>query len=270
MQNISVLTLVQNRNDALSNTIKGLKRNSLLPAELIVIHMNEKVTSYPEAPFPIRPMTCLAQEKLPLAKARNMALAQSTTLHNIFLDVDCIPDSTLIAKYKQAFDEADVLWSGKVNYLPSDFDFTKEVNLRKRAKPDPIRAALKHYSYELFWSLNFGCSKTIFETIGGFDEQFVGYGAEDTDFAFKARATSVPLKTVDAFAYHQYHQAYDPPLNHLTDIVTNAQYFYRKWKQWPMKGWLKKFSDAGYITLEGNNITLNKYPSEEQLNEVLK
>ena len=114
---IAVLTVVSGRKTALMNLIKGLSLNESLPAELIIVHMNEETYSLPPSPFPIRTISHYDPAKLPLASARNLALAESSVEHCIFLDVDCIPAPNLINIYAEAFNRTDQLWSGQVRYL---------------------------------------------------------------------------------------------------------------------------------------------------------
>jgi hypothetical protein len=87
-----------------------------------------------------------------------------------------------------------------------------------------------------------------FERLGGFDEAYVGYGAEDTDLAFRARDAGVPLLfTASTVAFHQHHPIYDPPLQHFSDIVANANRFRQRHGIWPMDGWLQAFAAMGLI-----------------------
>jgi GT2 family glycosyltransferase len=268
---ISVLTLVQGRQQALLNLIKGLAQNEDLPQELVIVYMNEDYSDLPAAPFPIRGISCYTTEKLPLAKARNMAMANAAAENCIFLDVDCIPAPNFITLYRAAFSSGDQLWSGQVRYLKQGFpEGADPVLLHEWSAADPVRANLPTLPYELFWSLNFGCSKTVFAQIKGFDERYTGYGAEDTDFAFGAREMEIPLGLIHAMAYHQPHASYSPPLNHLQDIVQNANVFYQKWQRWPMEGWLQKFADLGYVSWTGNNLFVTRIPESAEITQYLK
>jgi len=268
---IAVLTVVSGRRIALMNLIRGLSLNTTLPDELIIVHMNEDTYSLPPSPFPIRAISHYDHAKLPLAGARNCALAESSVEHCIFLDVDCIPAPNLIQIYADAFNREDQLWSGQVRYLTPDFSPELDAaDLEVKSITDPVRGKLETLPYELFWSLNFACTKTVFRKIGGFDESYKGYGAEDTDFAFMAKAQGIPLELINAMAYHQPHASYDPPLNHLEDIVNNAQTFYKKWKLWPMEGWLKKFVHLGYITWNNDKIHILTLPEKSVIEQYLK
>lgn len=239
--------------------------------ELIVVHMNEESYTLPPTGFPVHSFSFSSEESLPLAKARNFALSRANADNCIFLDVDCIPSQDFIKKYLEAFTAQDILWSGDIRYLnTSNLPALDATTLNKLSKADPIRGELESMPYELFWSLNFGCSKAVFANIGGFDEDYRGYGAEDTDFAFKARTQGVELGMIDASAYHQPHASYSPPLNHLEDIISNAKIFHEKWKQWPMEGWLKKFEEMGYISWSKDQLQLISYPDQSVIERYRK
>ncbi|WP_231489794.1 glycosyltransferase family 2 protein [Pedobacter sp. Leaf170] len=270
MKKISVVTIVKNRQPALENVIIGLSQNTRLPNELIVIHMNEEPYNLKNQAFEIEAIT-MCGKGLPLAAARNFAIKHATFEHVIFLDADCIPAADLIMRYSELFSK-DMLLCGRTKYLPKSVMQYQQfwTDLNEISEPDPVRSSVEQYPYELFWSLNFACSKTVYSKIGGYDEGYIGYGAEDTDFAFSARAAGVEMQTVDAFAYHQYHASYNPPLNHLNDIVANAMYFYQKWKKWPMEGWLKRFADMKLIKWENDSIELIRNPSADEMLSALK
>ncbi|PST83947.1 hypothetical protein C7T94_04170 [Pedobacter yulinensis] len=271
--NVSVLTLVHNRNAALRNTLAGLAAGTVLPAEVIVMHLNEEPVPLPGMPFPVHQLTLYTGDSLNLAMARNRAMSCSSSDLNIFLDVDCIPALNLIERYLDCFATADdVLWSGKVRYLPEGATGSDNwlQRMHELSKPDPVRDGHDHYPYEWFWSLNFACSAAVFEKIGGFDAAFKGYGAEDTDFAFAARKNRVPLQVAAATAYHQHHSSCSPPLNHFSAIIENARVFNEKWQEWPMPGWLQAFVQLGLIRLQGNALEVLRHPTEAEITQARK
>ena len=98
----------------------------------------------------------------------------------------------------------------------------------------------------LFWSLSFAVTAQDFVLVGGFDEDYLGYGAEDTDFGQRlARSGGQLLFVGGAGAIHQYHPSPSPPVQHVADIVANANVFADKWGWWPMQAWLEQFRDRG-------------------------
>ena len=100
----------------------------------------------------------------------------------------------------------------------------------------------------LFWSLSFAVTARDFTLLGGFDEDYLGYGAEDTDFGQRlARSGGRLLFVGGAGAVHQYHPSPSPPVHHVADIVANANTFADKWGWWPMQTWLEQFRDLGLV-----------------------
>ncbi|WP_235526003.1 glycosyltransferase family 2 protein [Pedobacter sp. Leaf216] len=263
---------MRNRKTAILNLIAGLCNGIKLPGELIIVHMNEEIYGLADSLFPIKEYKFSSEEPIPLASARNFAASKAVYDQMIFLDADCIPSTNFVQVYENSFSEQDSLLSGRIEYLsrsamdrPDLLDRMHEVSTI-----DPIRGNLDQYPYHLFWSINFGCSKNVYSKIGGFDENFVGYGAEDTDFAFSAKAQGINHHTIDATAYHQYHPSYDPPLNHLNDVVKNASLFNVKWGMWPMQGWLDKFCAMGFTEFENGKLQILKYPTGKQIEDALK
>ena len=273
MNNISLCTIYAKRKTHLQNLIKGLIDSSIHPDRVIVVCMNDRLPELPATPFPINATAIeTSNNYLPLAAARNKAASMATGEKLIFLDVDCICDRHLIEIFNYHLEREDALYSGSVRYLHSNWqqNWTRET-LGKQSTPNKLQGKAIQgkdrviHPYELFWSLCFGIRKATFDKIGGFNPDYLGYGAEDTDFSFRVRSQNVPLYKVSALAYHQFHPSYDPPLNHLEEIVSNSQVFYQKWKMLPMKKWLDRFADLGYITLKDNCIDIVKLPTEAEM-----
>ncbi len=206
-----------------------------------------------------------AQGRLPLAQARNHGAqrALDSLSHPddllIFLDVDCIPAPELVGAYLEAAAQhPERLLCGPVAYLPElppeELDAADATQLAAWADPHPARPApdpgqiLLGGEHALFWSLSFAVRRVVWERIAGFDEAYAGYGAEDTDFAWRARAAGVELAWVGAArAYHQHHPVSRPPVEHLDDILRNGRLFANTWGHWPMEGWLQEFERMGLV-----------------------
>ncbi|MCX2480603.1 galactosyltransferase-related protein [Pedobacter sp. MC2016-15] len=268
---ISILTLVKGREKAMENMINGLVRSSKLPDELIIILINEQLRRLPETPFPVRQIIMSTKMDLPLAAARNLAARHAAGSLLIFLDVDCIPATDLIAQY-HAHQQEGILINGEVRYLSKDAASQPQMldELDQLSEPDPVRSDMNQLPHELFWSLNFACTSEDYHVIGGFDEDYTGYGAEDTDFAFMARKAEIQMLKIPAIAYHQYHDSYSPPLNHFRDIVANARTFFSKWGTWPMEGWLYMFADMGLIRYDHQQLVIIREPQESEILQAKK
>lgn len=261
MNGVSVLTLARNRTPHLLELVEGLRRSTVTPAELVIVDMNDAPLEAPETPFPTR-MIRLEGGALPLAAARNCAAREGLGDILMFLDADCIPSAGLLENVARIVVETDGIVCPEALYLgPDDArEGWTEAGLLAAGRPHPVRPFPEtgwrtELNYGLFWSLAFAMRRSRFESLGGFDEAFVGYGGEDTDFGFRARDAGVPLVFVSGSpAFHQHHEVSDPPVEHLADIVRNAQVFRRKWGIWPMEGWLAAFEASGAVVREGDAI----------------
>ncbi|RFA11284.1 glycosyltransferase [Subtercola boreus] len=180
----------------------------------------------------------------------------------VFLDADCLPGPGLLQRYAEAAAEhLESVLCGPVTYLPDGVIPSGHADFEANTRPHPARPnlpagetrAATADEYRLFWSLSFACTAELWRRVGGFDEVYEGYGAEDTDYASKLRAADVELRWVGgAHAYHQYHPTTSPPWQHLDDILRNGALYRRRWGSWPMQGWLEAFADAGAIELRGD------------------
>lgn len=193
---------------------------------------------------------------LPLARARNAGARRALDAGAellVFLDVDCIPGAALLERYAAAAGSTPALLCGPVGYLPpAPADGYPAAGLHSLATPHPARPVppdgeLHHGGdHALFWALSFAVTATVWRRVGGFCEDYVGYGGEDTDFGQLAKRAGVALVWVGgAWAYHQHHPSENPPVHHLADVLRNAVVFHRRWGWWPMSGWLAAFAERG-------------------------
>lgn len=274
---LSVLTLVKNRSDHLANLVEGLRRSARPPDELVIVDMSDRPIDGPNADFPSR-VVRLETDGLPLAQARNVAAAHASGNHLLFLDVDCIPMAHLVGIMDASLCASDALICAEVLYLGAGDAVPgwAEADLMRRGRPHPIRDFPKtglrpETNAGLFWSLAFGLRRNAFEALGGFDERFTGYGAEDTDFGFRARDAGLPLLFMGgAGAFHQHHGVFDPPLQHFDDILANARTFQRSWGIWPMDGWLTAFERLGLMRLEGGHLIRLRPPTAAEVEAARK
>lgn len=270
---VAVVTLNKGRGTHLARLLEGLALGRA-PDRCIVVEMGGDDGPLPARPFPVKRVP-FASAGLPLGASRNAgrrAAGDAETL--IYLDVDCIPSADLVAGLSAAVAEHDGLICCAVRYLPAGAvrDGWREADLVRAGQLHPVRhfpesGIVPSPQPGLFWSLAFAVRAATFDRLGGFDESFSGYGAEDTDLAFRAEALGVPTLFLGGpLAFHQHHASYDPPLQHFRDIVANAQRFYDRHGIWPMDGWLDGFARLGLIA-EGwrGGITLLRDPTPEEI-----
>jgi GT2 family glycosyltransferase len=207
-----------------------------------------------------------APQGLPLAAARNAGAQGAINAGAevlVFLDVDCIASSGLVDRYRavaQLDGSGAAIFSGTVKYLPpAPPGGYNPTFCDRHGQPHPARPApatedvIRCEDPDLFWSLSFALTVEAWMLIGGFCEAYIGYGAEDTDFAATASRAGVGMWWVGgADSYHQHHPATDPPVEHLDAIIRNATIFHQRWRRWPMQGWLEQFRHAGLAHVDDN------------------
>lgn len=251
-----VVTVAHGRHDHLDRQRASLAASSVADFHHVVVAMDDPELARAPWCSASLPGTALG---LPLAAARNrgaeVALARgATTL--VFLDVDCLVSPTLLEAYAAAVaDEPATVWSGPVTYLdPPPAGGYDVAGLPALDSPHPARPApapgerVRDADPDLFWSLSFACSADAWRRTGGFCEDYVGYGGEDTDFARVVVDAGLDLGWVGAArAYHQWHPVSRPPVEHVTDIVRNAEVFCSRWGTTPMLGWLEAFEERGLV-----------------------
>ncbi|MFW5470443.1 glycosyltransferase family 2 protein [Knoellia sp. CPCC 206435] len=274
---VAVVTIVRGRHGHLREQVRVLRHVAPRVPHVVVAMGDPEVADVVDRVAGAHDWTTVVhvdddRRGLPLARARNTgvrtALAAGAGLV-VLLDVDCVPGPGLVDAYRRASDLApDALLAGPVTYLgegvpvpahPRDLD---ALRFPHPARPDPPPGeVVRGGDHDLFWSLSCAVTASTWDTLGGFHEGYVGYGAEDTDLGRVARSRGVDLVWVGgADAFHQWHPVTQPPVDHLEDIVRNAATFHARWGEWPMPGWLDEFERRGLVSRDGGRLTLVTQP----------
>jgi N-acetylglucosaminyl-diphospho-decaprenol L-rhamnosyltransferase len=262
---VAVVTTAHGRHAHLEAQHESLARGSRRPDVYVVVAMDDNALR-PATRWGLpRRVVHVAPEPLglPLAAARNRGVAAVLEVGAdvvVLLDVDCLAGPELLAAYASGTEQhPQSVWSGPVTYLPPPpaggyaIDRLDLVDAPHPARPDPGRSrVLEGTDPDLFWSLSFAVSRAGWAQVGGFCEDYVGYGGEDTDFGHLAVARGLQHRWHgDARAYHQWHPVSSPPVEHLDDILRNAALFHSRWGRWPMRGWLDAFETRGLAVHRG-------------------
>lgn len=201
---------------------------------------------------------------LPLAAARNAGVRAAGPGTVVLLDVDVVPAPGLVGTYARAVAATRSVVAGPVGYLPPEVPAVPEdlSRLHDLAAPHAARPVprdgelLSEARWELLWTLSMALPTSLFERAGGFDERYVGYGGEDTDFAMRLEAAGASLHWVGgAWGYHQHH-AETGRVDKVADIVRNASLFRSTWGWWPMSGWLADLRRDGLVEWDPEGSTL--------------
>jgi N-acetylglucosaminyl-diphospho-decaprenol L-rhamnosyltransferase len=265
---VAVVTIAHGRHDHLAAQHRSLARGSVLPHTYLAVAMDDpgivedRVGS--GAGALARDVVRIERSRegaLPLAAARNLGVR--TALERgadvvVLLDVDCLAGHRLVEAYAEVVTARPRwIWSGPVTYLPpappdgypEDPAELAAWDAPHPARPCPAPGELVHsVDPDLFWSLSFAVAASTWRHLGGFCEDYVGYGGEDTDLARTALALGIGLGWVGgARAFHQHHPVSSPPVEHLDDILRNGRLFHERWGEWPMGGWLEEFERRGLV-----------------------
>jgi GT2 family glycosyltransferase len=279
----SVLVITSGRDAHLARVLAGLERSDPRPEQVVVVFMNQPDAVVPDTGLEVVVGEVRDPDRLPLAAARNHAasLAEGEVL--VFLDVDCIPAAATVGRLAaEVARHPRSLVMGSPRYLRPDWldrvgdagttmdAVPTEEDLVHHSVPHPARETLEpgpSRQWHLAWTLVLALGARQFTTVGGFDEGFRGYGAEDTDFAFRARDAGLGLRSSEAMVFHQHHGVHRPPLHHFRDIVLNARRFRQVHGRWAMEGWLTRFSSLGLVDWDpdGERLAILRAPTPEEI-----
>lgn len=275
----SVLVITGGRDAHLARVLTALDRADPRPDEVVVVFMNQPGGTVPATELPVVTAHVDAPGRLPLAAARNRAAQLAGGAVLVFLDVDCIPAVEAVGTLAAAVrGHPGTLVMGSPRYLlpgwVQDAAVTTGVpddgRLHELSVPHPARAHLGEgpsREWHLVWTLVLAMGSADFRRLGGFDEQFSGYGAEDTDFAFRARDAGLALRSCGATVFHQHHGVHRPPLHHFDDILVNARRFRQVHGTWPMEGWLGQFRELGLVDWDpdGDRLEVLRSPTDAEV-----
>ena len=159
-----------------------------------------------------------------LARARNNGAQEATGAILVFLDCDMVPEAEWLASHARWHHAAsDALTIGfrrhvSVEGIDADAVRTRPASLaelfadRPSQQPEWIEFHMSRTNdliseddiFRVVTGGNLGVSKEFYETVGGYDESFTQWGAEDTEFGYRAYTLGgllVPAR--DAMCWHQ-------------------------------------------------------------------
>lgn len=240
---VSVIVTTYNRPDALALVLQGLLDQSDTNFEVIIADDGSTAaTGALVERFQTLPRNAGLQrivhawqidDGFRASAARNLGVHASHGAYLIFLDGDCIPRRSFVARHR-LLAEADFMVSGSRVLLSESFTqqlltttFEPPVQQRslgywlvKRLRGEsnkviPLLLApdtpLRHYR-SVKWSRIKSCNLAIwrhhFEGVDGFDESFVGWGHEDADLVLRLARHGVRRKggACSTEVFHLWHR----------------------------------------------------------------
>ena len=258
---ISVVTTIYNRPDHLRLLAAALAAQTRVPDELVVADAgSDAVTTAAMGrwlPACGIPSTVVRQEKdgYRLAAARNQAIRAATGDLLLFMDCDLVPLPDAVAVHQRNADRGRLLCGNRALLdeaatralfaavpAPSEADW--ELAWRSadgRERQEAAKLFARHAALRR-WHLArphkpklIGCHFSLFredvERVNGFDENFVGWGYEDDDFARRLYQSGVEPRSVieEARAMHLWHPSLAPQALERHRDRPNRAYF-RRWR----------------------------------------
>jgi glycosyltransferase involved in cell wall biosynthesis len=258
---ISVITTLYNRPEHLRLMVASLAAQSRVPDEIVVADdgSDEATVSAIHQILPACgiPATVVRQEKdgYRLSAARNKAIRASTGDLLLFLDCDIalLPDAVerheelhrpgrLLTGNRAMLEEAETERLFAAKPMPSAADWEQawsaadRSELQEAARQFVRQAALRRWHLARphkpkLLGCHFSLCRDDVERVNGFDEQFVGWGYEDDDFARRLyRVGVIPVSVIELVrAMHLWHPSLAPQALKRHRDRPNRAYF-RRWR----------------------------------------
>ena len=265
---ISVIIPYYNREDLLLNILKSFQLQTINKDEYEIVIIddgsNENIDHKIKALQPninISYNYFQRNSKSCAALARNRGIEKSKGEILIFLDCDQIVYPDFLEEHLYPFDKFgnnnNILQFGLRKYMNKtiSYDPGQQIITNKTDFGDDSR----HYVFQIFshnmsilkskWHLvfsnNISTSKKVIDKFGGFDDNFRGWGLEDTEFGYRLYKNGVKIiYNPNIEVIHQYHE-YSFDDKRYTEWNRNFEYFIKKHPDIPvlLQGILKDFFD---------------------------
>ena len=213
MYKISVVISTWRRAEILRQLLAALSKqtlsNSLFEVLVIDSHSGDATEEVVEdfasnASLNVRLVQCRVNS---LTSKRNLGIDSATGKFIVFLDDDCIPDPNHLAKFLDAateFEGRKIAWCGGVRFneeLVSQSNYYRYRNDCHFSKTNPRSVDLK---FNEVVAMNMMVELEMLKNYGlKFDERFLGYGCEDTEFGWRLVQNGFAIKPCAAEIQHE-------------------------------------------------------------------
>ena len=208
--NISLLITTFNWPEALDLVLQSVMWQTSSPSQIVIADDGSQtdtgsIVSRYKKHLPIE-ITWQPDCDFRAARARNLALLRTKYDYVIFVDGDCLLPPNFVRNHL-ALAKPGKLVSGNRSLLSrhesnlllrqkSQID-TKQLfsNYKYRAMPfGPLRD-IDPFSWQSVRSCNFGAHTTDILKVGGFDESYIGWGREDSDFVARMLKAGITVRS---------------------------------------------------------------------------
>ena len=227
---VSVLITTFNRPDALDLVFKTLACQTVAPREIIVCDDGSspdtaKVIHGWCRYLPVRHVW-LSDQGFRAARARNLGILAALSSYLIFLDGDCLMPSTFVESHIGIARRGTLVSGGRVlldaektesflggrKHLDKAFHHWKFLRL-----PFGVVRDCTSQDWRSVRSCNFGIFRDEAVNVGGFDESYVGWGREDSDFVVRLIRHGIKVRSgrLAACVAHLHH--FENPRDQLSE-----------------------------------------------------
>ena len=229
--NIEIIFIDSNSSNLLNSTLSNYKFLSKINAKVINTSNN------------------------PVSK-RNLGIVESQSEYIIAIDDDCIPQKNFIKKHVEKFEDNNddkIIYSGLVSFskeLCDKSNYYRFRNDRHRAYDQVFKLDNNIYIHNFItMNMSFKKNDLIKEKLL-FDEDYITYGLEDTQFALDAINKGFILKTCNAEVIHQESTSIDLFIIKIKNFTNNfCNLFYQKNREY--------FENEINQSLDTNNIAVS-------------
>lgn len=206
---LSIVIPTFNRADAIELTLQHLKHQTL-PAdkfEVVIVDDGSHDATPQIVAAQSLPFRCdyVQQHNQGAAATRNVGVGRARADTILFLDVDVVPDTALLATHLEnhghpekrvivgrvkPWPDANTAWYETIGHPDIGMDYGEHE---------------KMLSFYMALGGNLSLQKAVFEALGGFDETYPAAGCEETEFAYRAQQKGIPLfYQPKAIGYHNH------------------------------------------------------------------
>ncbi|WP_336338476.1 glycosyltransferase family 2 protein [Haloarcula brevis] len=157
-------------------------------------------------------------DESPVTKARNEGIKRASTDKLVFLDDDSRPRPGYLRKADEVL-ESEAAYAGRTVH-PVDDVFARHFTNHYDWGEDPCY--VNH-----FWGCNMGVHRSVFETVGGWDEQ-MGWGHEEKELARRVRSAFEIRYDPDLVVEHPYASSITEYWKKQYKLETKSPYYWSK------------------------------------------
>ncbi len=231
---ISVIVTTYNRPDALVKVLEGLNGQTLLPDDVIVADDGssddtaEKIDHFKTgAPYELKHVWH-KDKGFRAAKIRNKAVKSSSGEYIIFLDGDCVPDKHFVADHLELSQKGLFFQGKRILIGENNCDCFSHTDINSRLKKFILLVSRRpgnwHHILRIVFfpsfvskkldgvrSCNMGIFRNDLYAVNGFNEDFSGWGREDSELVVRLYNYGLKRKThpFRAVCYHLWHKEND-------------------------------------------------------------